>query len=1064
MNTPCVGSFHSSIDPCYSQSQPTVVPSQLGDQYIAPPYSAFSSPNGGHESVNTSFATTTATTFDSFESTTPPTPEDVYGYRAGDDWELVKAEDLSPGPGMLSHGYQPVPNQDLPHRPRRKNAKRSKARQPRECFTWPNEDGITCEVEGKLCGVGYEIDPVTKKVRYPGISKQLKPHPCNMLDGKTGIRCSARFDRSEHLKRHQAKHSEFRQYMCPIPDCIHKKGMGRGDNAKDHFKTHLKSTAKGRRNKQLFWPELKKALLLKFQDEKVSNNLISNIERWIRTSRDAACQRNRYGEPLTESDTEYLQRLYDPVSIAPQTELISPLILGKQKPLEDLDGERDRASRRPPVKSPGSYRLSGRPPITSTPSLNPLTPIFDGASSGDGKTSLQPRYSTAQVNRLVDQVSAWIKDERVKRTASGTENGNYFGGDVATETSTATDFATLPDLDKLEDIFKKTLNIDRLHGRKSSASLRRRPSFKKLHRKASSISSDTDYFDGEVLVPSSDAALDNSKTLAYTGGASDDSDVSSADELTRTASYRDHDAWGRFKLEIVRLTHTLRLKGWRKVPMDMCHAITVQRLSGALTNSVYVVSPPFDLPPHEERAADGSMVPRARKPPPKLLLRIYGPQVEHLIDREAELAILQRLARKRIGPRMLGTFANGRFEEYFHATTLTPEDLRNPDTSRQIAKRMRELHEGIELLDRERDDGAFVWRNWDKWVRRVEQVVSWLDAQVLKLEPGDKPTGVESWKRRGLICGLPWKQFLEAVEKYRAWLYAQYGGPDRVKNQLVFAHNDTQYGNLLRFVPSGESPLLAPANSHKQLVVIDFEYASANLPGLEFANHFTEWCYNYHDARKPYACNTNRYPTLEEQDRFIRAYVRHRPQYDPATPLMTPGTPPTGSGTPGTHPSRKSTTSISGFFLDARTPSGAQSNVVPVYDQAAEQAAEDTEVARLHHQTRLWRLANTAQWVAWGLVQAKVPGMPDFSPVVKGQSDSDDAVREELGEDAAEYRELAQEESGQKPTEEEQEEFDYLGYAQHRAMWFWGDALQLGIVKAEELPEDVLAKIKTVPY
>ena len=39
-------------------------------------------------------------------------------------------------------------------------------------------------------------------------------------------------------------------------------------------------------------------------------------------------------------------------------------------------------------------------------------------------------------------------------------------------------------------------------------------------------------------------------------------------------------------------------------------------------------------------------------------------------------------------------------------------------------------------------------------------------------------------------------------------------------------------------MPSGESPLLLPANEHKQLIVIDFEYANANLPGLEFANHF----------------------------------------------------------------------------------------------------------------------------------------------------------------------------------------------------------------------------------
>jgi thiamine kinase-like enzyme len=89
------------------------------------------------------------------------------------------------------------------------------------------------------------------------------------------------------------------------------------------------------------------------------------------------------------------------------------------------------------------------------------------------------------------------------------------------------------------------------------------------------------------------------------------------------------------------------------------------------------------------------------------------------------------------------------------------------------------------------------------------------------------------------------------------WLVEQYGGIDKINERLVFSHNDvssqskhhveikadhitlqTQYGNILRMVPEGESPLLLPANKHKQLVVIDFEYANANLPGLEFANHF----------------------------------------------------------------------------------------------------------------------------------------------------------------------------------------------------------------------------------
>lgn len=56
---------------------------------------------------------------------------------------------------------------------------------------------------------------------------------------------------------------------------------------------------------------------------------------------------------------------------------------------------------------------------------------------------------------------------------------------------------------------------------------------------------------------------------------------------------------------------------------------------------------------------------------------------------------------------------------------------------------------------------------------------------------------------------------------------------------------------------------------------------------------------------------------------------------------------------------------------------------------------------------------------------------------------------------------------GQEEEEEEgeaEEEFDYISYAQDRAMFFWGDVLQLGIVKAEQLPATLLDKIKRVQY
>ncbi|KAM0713488.1 hypothetical protein Q7P37_010450 [Cladosporium fusiforme] len=760
------------------------------------------------------------------------------------------------------------------------------------------------------------------------------------------------------------------------------------------------------------------------------------------------------------------------VSIAPNAETISPLVLGKQKPTTDdftLEGE--RAARKPAVKGPSAHRLSGRPPINPSQSSSASLDVLPLSEDRSGSET-QAQTHSKHLDHLIDEVSAWVRDEKEKRARR--KQKKHAARARATQESSGhrgSESDGSDDLNKLEDILKRTATLEVSQSRKHS--LRHKVSLKKLHkRKLSTASSDTDYVDGDVLVPSCDVVLDNTKTVASAGGASESDGES--DQLKPTPSRRDFDAWVSFKFEIVRLTHTLRLKGWRRVPMELSNQITVERLSGALTNAVYVVTPPDELPERPVSKEGKTSAPPAHKPPPpKLLLRIYGPQVEHLIDRDSELQILKRLARKRIGPRMLGTFANGRFEEYFHAMPLTPEELRNADTSRHIAKRMRELHEGIELTDKERNDGPFVWLNWDKWVQRVEQLVTWLDSEVKSVPPGTKPSGDEAWKRRGFICGMEWPHFRNAVDKYRKWLEDQHGGADKICEELVFAHNDTQYGNILRMVPTGESPLLMPANSHKQLVVIDFEYSNANLPGLEFANHFTEWCYNYHDEKKPYGINTSWYPTPEEQDRFVRAYVRHRPQFNVSTPKLRPSSPPADDAGP-----RRTTSSISSFMLDARNPSqqslplNAPASATTTTDESAAKASEDAEVQRLLHQTRLWRLANTAQWVAWGIVQAKVPGMPVFTPTpvaTPAVADDPSSSSPDANSNAETSHELAKTPTIESAADEEEdddgqphEEFDYLGYAQHRALFFWGDLLLLGLVREEDVPEELRAKVKMV--
>ncbi|KAK4232277.1 kinase-like domain-containing protein [Podospora fimiseda] len=557
------------------------------------------------------------------------------------------------------------------------------------------------------------------------------------------------------------------------------------------------------------------------------------------------------------------------------------------------------------------------------------------------------------------------------------------------------------------------------------------PRLSRRNRKRSSrslkgaASSDTEFYDGDIVVPSCDGFLDNSKTLSYTGGKAGADDSAS---ISSRSLEKEKQAWLVFKNEIIRLAHTLRLKGWRRVPLDSGDTISVERLSGALTNAVYVVSPPPEsvLPPQE-----------GKKQPEKVLLRIYGPQVEHLIDRENELSVLRRLARKKIGPRLLGTFLNGRFEQYLNAAALTSASLREPDTSKQIAKRMRELHDGVELLEEEKDQGPGVFKNWDKWLTQVEKTVLFLDKQV-EDGPGVIRGPSEAWKARGYVCGVPWPVFKDLVQRYRKLLLDRYGGdPKKIREKLVFAHNDTQYGNILRVLPDDKkSPLLQPANEHKQLVVIDFEYAAANIPGLEFANHFSEWTYNYHDPTAPHACNTTKYPTPEQQRRFIKAYVDHKPRfpYLDSTPRASPALTPTGGARPGL-PTMSSTSSIVDFMLDARVPPGGWSEEEKKREQATEQ-----RIKELMEETTLWRTANSAQWVAWGIVQAKIPGLK-LVPAAGGQEDASAAEPE---------------------SEEDGEAFDYVGYAQDRAYFLLGDCVQLGLIKVDELPEGVRSLIKIV--
>lgn len=303
--------------------------------------------------------------------------------------------------------------------------------------------------------------------------------------------------------------------------------------------------------------------------------------------------------------------------------------------------------------------MSGRPAAdTSYPSLHSISGISSVGSEqpidpADPENDVSLRRSPLEARRqdpashILSQVAEWLHQEKTRKAAQkARRHGHAKLAHAAEATRNLVDqfrsdefkhnrerhVRTSSDvsegslaLDKLEQILSQSMrlggedDLTPIEDRKESyfprrRSTKRKGSTKGLLRKASTIaSSDTEHQEPDIDVPSAEVVLDNSKTLGYSGGTAD-SEVDLLNPYKRAV--KEKEAWLQFKSEIVRLSHTLRLGGWRRMPIDRSGDIDVERLSGALTNAVYVISPPKDLPPTPSVSRDSttSLVPK--KPPP----------------------------------------------------------------------------------------------------------------------------------------------------------------------------------------------------------------------------------------------------------------------------------------------------------------------------------------------------------------------------------------------------------------------------------------------------------------
>ena len=256
--------------------------------------------------------------------------------------------------------------------------------------------------------------------------------------------------------------------------------------------------------------------------------------------------------------------------------------------------------------------------------------------------------------------------------------------------------------------------------------------------------------------------------------------------------------------------------------------LSLRRVSGALTNRVFVCSSPGNA---------------------HVLLRLYGHGTNVFFSREQEIRTFRALSDLGFGPKLLGEFPDGRFEEYIDSDTLHAAELRDPATSRAIAAQIARLHNAYPVVaDGSSRPTSELWTRMADWTAKAHEAVA--RARL----PAD-------WNAAALVVEVAREQrVLQAAIDAHALPVVfchndvRGGGPApqasarRVRRSIPRAAlgrsladafglgarrlgpwSQIQHGNVLRRKGSGE------------LTLIDYEYAGLNYRGFDLGNHFCEW-------------------------------------------------------------------------------------------------------------------------------------------------------------------------------------------------------------------------------
>ena len=243
--------------------------------------------------------------------------------------------------------------------------------------------------------------------------------------------------------------------------------------------------------------------------------------------------------------------------------------------------------------------------------------------------------------------------------------------------------------------------------------------------------------------------------------------------------------------------------------------------------------------------------------------------------------------------------SGGRVEAFLRGyRALTPEDLKDRDTSLAIAEQCARVHGFVvpsHLSDVHVPGESGLFKTLSAWLGNIRQALK--DG-----EPDDgrrARVGAPYGKVPASRCDEVKTIDLECVERIVTWVEELTDGERRKGTQeaqssgsavvvvsavppagkssgggscpppfsVVFCHNDLLAANIM--VRSDPPPL---AGELPTIQLIDFEYGGMNFAAFDIANHFNEFAGGTDDANPLYS----RFPDVTSRERFVRRYVEVR--------------------------------------------------------------------------------------------------------------------------------------------------------------------------------------------